>query len=218
MAGIEYVHRDRVYDEGQARDLNLLESYHTAVCIKEIEDGKRVLLFSDEDEFLAWNRTSPITQHVKKIDDLVKKAQSFEHIGNDDVIYWQRLLSDRTISDMKILAERFRLDVTSVELFKIAHEGASIFEPPIIRSATLYDHGECGGSWRVLFTGVPYPNLSWIGFNDRASSVRLTAGIGMLTQHRWFRGRRVFVSGIATTCIPLAPLNFHNIASSAIVT
>jgi hypothetical protein len=41
-----------------------------------------------------------------------------------------KLIIKRIMSDMQSLADRFRLDPASVELLKIAHEGASVLEPP----------------------------------------------------------------------------------------
>ncbi len=156
--------------------------------------------------------------------ELARKAQELENTNNEQAIFWQNLITKRIMSDMQNLAERLDLDPASVELFKVAHEGASVLEPPVLHSAVLYDRAipdgamtRCGGAWRPLFGSVAYPNLSWIGFNDRASAVRISLwGALTIWKNRWFRQRSAFLTGLAFPCLPLADLNFDNSASSAI--
>jgi hypothetical protein len=69
------------------------------------------------------------------------------------------------------LAERTGLPLSSPELFERASaRGSPILEPPIIDSIMLFDGPNFGGNYALLL-GAPLPDLSWVGFDDRANSL-----------------------------------------------
>jgi hypothetical protein len=154
-------------------------------------------------------------EEIERIDELSKKAQELENSDHSRASFWQALVTNNIKSQMASLAERTGLDPTSPELLKMAHEGASVLEPPLLHSAFLWDGIACSGAVLPLLTGVPFPTLSWVGFNDRASSVTGFASTITLWEKSWFGGRAAFMFSIGA-CIHLLDLNFSNIASSAI--
>lgn len=215
---MKYMIGNQAYTTKTAEVSAALEEAHTIAWPGQIDEGKTIFIFRNENDLHAWARSapSPIAEQIERTNELARKAQELENVDNEQAMVWQNLIIKRTISDMQSLADRFRLDPTSIELLKIAHEGASVIEPPVLHSAILYDRDGCGGAFRPLPSGVPFPNLSWIGFNDRAGAVRnVPVGSVMLWRHRWFRGRTAFLTGTAV-CLPLIDLNFDNMASSAL--
>ncbi len=221
---MKYIIGNQTYPEKTAEVSAALDEAHTTAWPGQIDEGKTIFVFRNENDLRAWAREAPhpIAEQIERTNEIARKAQELENADNAQAIFWQNLITKRIMSDMQSLADRFRLDPASEELLKIAYEGASVLEPPVLRSAILYDRAvpagartRCEGAWRPIPAGVPFPNLSWIGFNDRASAVRVHGFIA-LWQHRWFRGRRAILTGYPWPCLPLVDLNFDNIASSAI--
>jgi hypothetical protein len=193
-----------------------LDEAHTTAWPGQIDEGKTIFIFRNEDDLHAWAREVPeIIEQIERVKEITRKAQEVENDDHTQAMIWQNLITKRIMSDMQSLADQLRLDPTSEELFKRAVEGVSVLVPPVLRSAILFDRPECGGAWRTLPSGVPFPNLSWIGFNDRAGAVRVH-GFLWLWKNRWFRQRSAFFTGWPLPCLNLADVNFDNSASSAI--
>jgi hypothetical protein len=221
---MKYVIGNQTY-HGKGADVSAaLEKAHTIAWPGQIEEGQTIFIFNNDSDLRAWARSapSPIAEQIEKTNELTRKAQEQENADNERSIFWQSLLIKRVMSDIQSLADQFGLDPFSERLFKIAFEGDSVLEPSVLRSAILFDRAvqigaetRCEGAWRPIPAGVAFPNLSWIRFDDRASSVRVHGSL-MLTKHRWFRGPSVFLSGWPLPCKTLADVNFHNAASSAV--
>jgi hypothetical protein len=221
---MKYIIGNQTYAKKTAEVSAALEEAHTIVWPGQISEGKVIFIFPEENDLRTWARSTPssIAELFERTDKLARKAQELESDDNEQSAYWQNRIIKRTISDIQSLADRFRFEPASEKLLKIAYEGASVLEPPVLRSAILYDRAvpagartSCEGRWRPIPAGIPFPNLSWIGFNDRASAVRVHGFIA-LWRHRWFRGRRVVLTGYPWPCLPLVDLGFDNQASSAI--
>jgi hypothetical protein len=180
----------------------------------QIDDGETAFIFAQESSFRAWARSapSPIPQDVEKTEELARKARELEKADNKATMLSQDLAAERALADLDSLAARLGLNRTSPELVKIAHEGVSILEPPVLHSAILCSSLGCAGSVRVVPSGIPAPTLG--NMNNLTSSVT-GAGSVTLWENNWFGGRRTFIFTVAV-CISMIPLNFDNIASSAI--
>lgn len=214
---MKYIIGNRAYPTKTAEVSAALEEAHTIAWPGQIDEGKTIFIFRNASDLHAWARStpSPIAEQIERTSELARKAQELENADNAQAIFWQDLIIKRIASDIQSLADRFRLDPVSEKLLKIAYEGASVLEPPVLHSAILFDRSQCGGAWRPLPSGVPFPNLSWIGFNDRAGAVRVH-GFLQLWKNRWFRQRSAFFTGWPLPCLDLAEVNFDNSASSAI--
>jgi hypothetical protein len=178
-------------------------------------DGETVFIFGSDHDFQAWARDAPPLIHdaVKKTEELARKARELEHADNTAAMMAQELASSRTLADLDGLAARFGLDPASPELIRLAHEGISVLEPPVLHSAILWDGFACSsGASRVIPALVPHPTLG--NLNNAASSV---TGAGSLTlwENNWFGGRQRTLFLLAS-CIHLSDINWDNIASSAI--
>jgi hypothetical protein len=221
---MKYVIGNRTYLEKSAEVSDALEEAHTIAWPGQIEGGETIFIFDNESDLHAWARSVPslIAEQIERTNELAQKARELENIENERSVFWQNLLIKRIRSDLQSLADQFGLDPLSDQLLKIAFEGDSVLEPSVLRSAILFDKAvqvnsevRCEGIWRPIPAGVAFPNLSWIRFNDRASSVRVHGAL-TLTKDRWFRGPRVFLSGWPLPCKTLAEVNFEKAASSAL--
>jgi hypothetical protein len=208
---------NRIYPTRTTEVSAALEAAHTIVWPGQVDAGETVFVFRGEDELRSWLRAAPapLAEQVARTDELARKAQALEHADTERAAFWQDLLSRRIMADVQGLAARLGADETSAEVLKLALQGASVLEPPLLHSAILFDRDGCGGAWRPLPSGVPFPNLSWIGFNDRAGAVRVH-GFLALWRNRWFRGRRAVFTGYPLPCLPLLDVGFDNSASSAL--
>src|SRR5262249_10560193 len=150
-----------------------LEAAHTVVWPGEMDEGKAIFVFRAEEELRTWLRAAPapLAEQVARTDELVRKAQALEPTDTERAAFWQDQLTKRIVADVQGLSERLGQAEPSAEVLKLALEGGSVLEPPLLHSAILYDRDGCAGAWRPLPSGVPFPNLSWIGFNDRAGAV-----------------------------------------------
>jgi hypothetical protein len=221
---MKYVAGNRTYHEKNAEVSDALDEAYTIAWPMQIEDGRTVFIFSNENDLLAWARSAPepIAEQIDRTRELTRLAQGLEKTENELEVFRQSLLIKQVMTDMQNLANQFGLDPRSETMLKIAFEGNTRFEPSVPRSAILFDSGvqvddetRCEGAWRPIPAGVAIPNLSWIRFNERTNFVRVYGSL-TLTKQNWFRGPRVFLSGWPLTCMPLAEVNFDNAASSAI--
>jgi hypothetical protein len=221
---MKYVIGNRACYEKNAEVSDALDEAHTIAWSGQIEEGETIFIFSNEDDLLAWARSAPalIAEQIERTRELARAAQELENTENKLEVFRQSLLIKQVMSEIQSLADRLGLDPRSEELLKIAFDGDPDLEPSVPRSAILFAHAlevdeeiRCVGAWRPIPAGVAIPNLSWIRFDGRATSVRADGAL-TLAKHPWFRGPSVFLSGWQLSCLPLAKVNFENAASSAI--
>jgi hypothetical protein len=195
-----------------------LDSAHTVACVEQIDHAQTAFVFTSDQEVKAWARAAPapILEQLERTEELARKARELEQADHAQAEFWQALVVKHVKEQMASLAERAGLELTSPELLKLAHDGASVLEPPVLHSIVLWDGIACSGAFLPILSGVPFPTFSWLGFNDRASSANGIIGAATLWERSWYRGRAAFVGSIGAICIPLSDLNFSNIASSAI--
>jgi hypothetical protein len=221
---MKYVIGNRTYHEKNAEVSDALEEAHTIAWSEQIEEGHTIFIFSNEDDLLAWARSAlpPIAEQIDRTKELARAVQELENSENEFEAFRQSLLIKQVMSDIQSLADQLGLDPRSEELLKLAFDGDTELEPSVPRSAVLFaraielaEETRCEGAWRPIPAGIAIPNLSWIRFNGRATSVRVHGSL-TLSKHPWFRGPSVFLSGWQLTCLPLAKVNFEKGASSAI--
>ena len=166
--------------------------------------------FRQEDDFERWVRGQPFAAKVEEMDELVTKAREYETRDHRRVLERQQILNQRTLDDLSELAQELGLSPTSRELLDLAHRGVSPMEPPLLRSAVLFDNSPLGAVVFILPTGIPVPTFG--GNNDRASQLDVVGAVTTLWDRTWWRGdRQVFYgSGFFT----LFNSNFDNRAAS----
>jgi hypothetical protein len=73
----------------------------------------------------------------------------------------------------------------------------------------ICEHINFAGPNVPLNGNFPYPRLRWFGFNDKASSA-IAAGVCVLYEHDWFKGRNFVVLGRVSYLY-----DFNDVTSSA---
>ena len=81
-------------------------------------------------------------------------------------------------------------------------------------STFLYDGAKYTGSWRYLRHGIEIPKFSWIGFNDKTTSLRVFGETTILCQLTWWHGNRAWFGGYPYQEYDLSGTWWDNRASS----
>jgi len=175
-----------------------------------ISEPSTVHAFDTEEAFRAWAAASPAKRALLELDAVVARARAEQPVDAR-----VKELADRAVAGLCELAERHRLQPAEEELLRRAtsQDGAGPARFPALM--VLFDAYGLGGGWRPVAGTAPV--LDWIGFDDRTSSVWL-AGAGVLAQHPWFGGQRIYLLGEPFARFEdLRQLGFDNRASSAAV-
>lgn len=141
----------------------------------------------------------------------------------------------KSVTDEKLAREKFAKDeltgrqlvTTMLDELKIKPGDATAlrraiadYDPargPKPLSTFLYDKRNFEGDWRYLRHGIQIPKLSWLKFNDKASSAYVNGETVILFRHSWFRGSRAWIFGYPFRQEnDLSTKGMHNAASSLI--
>ena len=181
-------------------------------------DPDLVTTFDTEGAYRTWARHSPNREQFLRLDLMIAHVQQHEKPDDDaEMMKTHRRRTERLRADFDALRARLGAKATFVDTFRVASLDAHLLEGPILDSMTLHQHADLAGKWVPIWNKAPIPKLSWLDFNDRTTSV-LISGIGVLTQHSWFRGRRFYLAGFPLfEYSNLADRGFNNMASSAAV-
>lgn len=178
-----------------------------------------VRLFSSQAAFRSWADKSEYAEKIAEIQKLIARAKKYKNADNTAAIKVQQSRTRRITKDLKQLARSSGLSLNSEELFRKAAIDYHPLEGPIFDPAILYEHINLRGRFLPLTSGVGYPDLSWLGFNDIASSVS-RIGWCILWEHVWYSGRRLFLAAPQwgqKVGANLTTFGFNDIASSAII-
>jgi len=166
-----------------------------------------VQLFDSEEGFRSWAGATPARKPLLALDELVATVRLQQPVDAR-----VKEVSDRAVAELYDLAERHRLQPAEDELLRRATMDAGAGFAALM---VLFDAYGLGGGWRPVAGTVPV--LDWVGFDDRTSSVWL-AGAGVLGQHPWFGGQRIYLHGLPFARFDdLRDVGFDNRASSAAV-
>jgi len=177
------------------------------VAIAGVSEPATVHVFDTEESFRSWASASPANGPVLRLDDEVARARTERPVDAR-----VKELSDQAVAGLYDLAERHGLQPVEDELLRRA-----TLEPPVRFEAlmVLFDAYGLSGGWRPVTGTVPV--LDWVGFAARTSSVWI-AGAGVLSEHPWFAGRRLYLVGAPFSRFDdLRELGFDNRASAAAV-
>ena len=184
------------------------------ICtIAETDQEPEVHGFQQEDAFQRWARGQRFAAQLEETNERLTQAREYETRDHQRALERQQILNQRTLDDLRALAQQSGLSPTSQELFDLAHRGLSPLEPPILHSAVLYDTSTQGAVVFILPTGIPVPTFG--GGNDRASIVWVSAGaLTTLWDKTWWRGDRQYLYGVGEC--RLANSSFDNRTASGI--
>jgi hypothetical protein len=200
---------------GKPIDRNDLAEFPVTVAGNDLPDKDTVYVFDSEGEFNKWKKANNIEEKFSKIDKIVTQAQEYEQKDITYALQRQQLVIERITADLHLLAHRLGLDVNSPELFRRATVEADLLEGQIFDPSLAFQNPDFQGLILPIPTGSVWPYLSW--WEDRFSSMLVTGNL-LLTQHRFFRGRRLWLTGVAAEFRHLGDFNFEDITSSVVHT
>jgi hypothetical protein len=195
-----------------ARLVGREEASRSAVLVAGtgITEPSTVHAFDSEGAFQSWAAASPAKKPLLELDAHVARARAEQPIDGR-----VKEVADRAVAGLYELAERCDLQPVDDELLRRATATSAAGEALFPSLMVLFDAYGLAGGWRPVAGTAPV--LDWIGFDDRTSSVWL-AGAGVLAQHAWFGGQRIYLLGLPFARYEdLRALGFDNRASSAAV-
>jgi hypothetical protein len=173
------------------------------------------LTFDSNVEFHKWLEYSKHAEQYYRIEKTIEVLRQREHAADQSRAQRRlRATVDRVTRELKEFAADFDLDpdVAGYELFLKATVERDPLEPPIFDPVILFENAGARGAWLPISDLVYFPDLRWIGWNDRASSVAVF-GSGCLFQDVWFGGPRLYFWG-APWAFNLAEFGWNDRASS----
>lgn len=180
------------------------------------DDGVAVHGFDSLDGLLSWSKTTTFHSRVEDLQARAKHAAGLSEADRKRIEARQQTMVRRTQKDLADLAKRTTHAIGSPEFFRLAVEGESLSEPPVLHSALLWDGAGYTGSVFPVLSGIPFFTLG--GLKNRASSLRVHGVLG-LWERTWFRGTNWIFGGIGMAIgFQLQGTGANNNAESALST
>jgi hypothetical protein len=181
-----------------------------------LDDQGRILAFEKKAEFNKWVKASPRSGKFNELEKKISDALSFKEADHKGFELRQAAIAKRIAHEIDELSTRLGMSVDSEELFKRATSECHVLEGPIFDPITFFEHADYSGA-PLHLPGGAWPDFRWFGFNDRASSARIS-GIATIFEHTWFAGRQLFLGGGPLIFYPnFGAFGFNDLASSAVV-
>jgi hypothetical protein len=180
-------------------------------------------VFDAHDDLHGWAREVGQSEIVERLEEAAKKGRE-GRVRTDSVALeaWQKKRVARITAELNDIARMYGLPVTSPELLAKATTDADPLVGRVFDPWVLFDVAPgpsapgCTGDWLPI-EGL-MPNLSWLGFDNRASAARGIGGALLFTEF-WFEGRSKYLInnlGWSNGCRNLQRAGFGNAVSSAI--
>ena len=207
---MRHMFRGRLLEEDQLKvdkEFNSLDRVSVIVG-PDLPQEDVAYVFESDGAFDEFLQDVPYGDKFRELNETAAAAQRLENQDHRETKRRQQEAVMSVTQRLQALSEHTGLSIDSPE-FRQRAEG-SLLEPPILQAAAVaqeeetteflglfevlvaYDSFNLGGSWTTLVRTMP--NLSWIGWNDRMSSVRslnLVGGYAMFSEHTWYRGSKL---------------------------
>lgn len=178
------------------------------VAIPESRGVTAVHGFESEGELQTWVSQNKLVAAFSHIQKKATELQKLMDLDQSFAMKRHQVLQRRIGEDLQALSQQLQLKMDDIALLQKAAEGNDI-NPAPLKSVVLNEHPNFLGASVFEPTGLPIPDLAWLNFANRASSLRLTSGIVVAYDRSWWRGPRFY--GIASN----GPLQIPNLASIA---
>jgi hypothetical protein len=199
--------------------------YPTMVAGPEFTGELEVVrVFQSNDDFSKWAERTAHGDKVHEILRLLRIEVLPERKNEAWIEQMQRLALNRARENFAEFAKLLNRSPFDEEVIRKAMVERTPLTPKMFDPIFLYDreieHEPPAGPPEDPLTSsfiVPsgwWPDLGFVGWNDRARSVRLF-GVNVLCEHNWFGGRWCWLSGF-NGFINLNHLGFDQITSSVI--
>jgi hypothetical protein len=162
--------------------------------------------FGSQDEFAKWIQNTEHSSNVQKALQTIEHVKTFKE-DHADARHRQRKLVKRVQEDLDELSTRMGLPLSSPALLTRASIDSPILEGRILNTCILWELS--GGRGAALPTfGIPYPDLGWFGWSDRAVSVSVN-GFMVLCDGIWYGGQSVWLFGLFWPLFELGAFSFR---------
>lgn len=180
-----------------------------------LPEENTVYVFDSHQDFLKWSKETKQADTIDQTSQKIEKIKQNEKGDNTAAKQRQEKLAKRVLEDLQELSERSGLPISSRELLMKASDDSNLLEGRIFhRSAILWEQsGGIGAAWPVF--GVPYPDLNWFRWGNRAVSIHVN-GVALLTDKSWFSGPSVWLFGLFWPLFELSGLGFEFRAEAAL--
>jgi hypothetical protein len=183
-----------------------------------------IRVFQSNTDFSKWADRTSHGEQVREVLRVVNDEVPKEQENAAWVKQIQQLALKSTNANFRAFAKLLGRDPRDEEVIRLSMVERTPLTPKIFDPALLYDriieHEPPTGApedSRTNLLPVPsgfWPDLGWVGWNDRAMSGRFF-GLTMLCQNTWFGGRSAWLAGL-NTLLNLRWLGFEKITSSII--
>lgn len=181
-----------------------------------IERGA-IHVFTNEDAKAKWLSSSGygvyyrrglavLAQIRREMPSLKQSEESLAHVIKAEESAGRKAV-ERLLAKHKVAPENSTQFAKLMGKYVPENDGSAL-------SIYLYDGPAYTGSWRWLRHGLQIAKLSWIGFDDMTSSLRVFGGHAVLCQHTWWGGNRAWFGGSSYCEQDLAGRWWDNRASS----
>lgn len=173
------------------------------------ENEKNVLrFFENNDDFMNWCQSSRYADDFNKKWEEIKLQQKNE--TDDSFVKTESEKVSKDIESIKVeiskLSEELKLPVSSMDLIN------QVRDRGIMKSLILYEGFHFSGNWvPIVLPFFGMPDLRWVRFDNRASSVRSWV-FHILSNDYWWRGPAMVLAGFVY--LPRLPRAFIRQVSS----
>jgi len=181
-------------------------------------------VFESNDAFSEWADRGPYGEKVREIIRIVRNEVPKERRNEEFIRKIQTLALKQQNAAFRGFADVLGKDPRDGEVIRRAVINRTPLTPKLFDPVLLYDrlieHEPPQGAPedpRTSMLPVPsgfWPYLGWVGWNDRARSVRIF-GVNVLCENAWFGGRWGWLIGF-NGLFNLNHILFDRVASSAI--
>jgi hypothetical protein len=180
--------------------------YPILAAAEGLPDENVIHAFESQDEFVKW------IQSTKYANDAQKALQTIEHAKTfkDDHAHAkqrQQKLVKRVQEDLEELSTRIGQPLFSPALLRRASIDSPVLEGKILNTCVLWELSGGRGAACPTF-GIPYPDLGWFGWSNRAVSVSVN-GFIVLCDDPWFGGQSVWLFGFFWALFELGAFSFR---------
>lgn len=187
-------------------------------------DPNVVRVFTSNAQFAKWIGD---TEHGVKVRRALQIVKTDVPKAREDEAWLrqvQTLALKNARSTFQAFAKTLERDPRDEEVIRRAMVDRTAFTPKVFDPVLLYDRRierepptgapeDPRTSWLPVWSGA-WPDLGWVGWNNRARSVRIF-GLNVLCDGQWFGGQWIWLVGF-NGLMNLHNLNFEAKASSAI--
>jgi hypothetical protein len=197
-----YMFHGKELSEGEAL------KYPVVAAGEGLQEENVGYVFESHEDFAKWSQETKHAEKVAEALQSIEKIKAYEKKDNSAAKERQGVLAKRVLEDLQELSQRTGVPLESPELLMKASFDSEPLEGKIFNhSAIIFELSGGGGAGWPSF-GIPYPDLNWFQWGNRAVSVRVS-GLAILTDDTWYRGQWFVMFGFFWVLFELGGFSFR---------